>query len=214
MNAAAPMQIPDHLTRTDLGSYMRDLRLHYGLSEQEVSEQLHIRSKYITAIEAAEIDAMPGKTYARGYIQTYAEFLGLDAVQIVQRFFAELPASEPAPLPPTALLPPSSRHYALYFLLGAMIAAGIYLVTQPSETLPQPEPAEPQELTAVPDEYLATLRDRPVPTPTSYDCFGKQTLLGCYRAQRTTREWVLPAKLTAAAPAAPADDALTEAPLP
>ena len=92
MNQAAPqLRVPESMGPKELGSYMRGLREHFKLSPQDVSERLHIRMRYVTAIEEANYDAMPGKIYARGYVQTYAEFLGLDAEQVVKQCF---PAEE------------------------------------------------------------------------------------------------------------------------
>ena len=71
---------------THLGAHLRDLREHYELSAQQVAERLHIRPKYIEAIEAGEMSALPGKVYTQGYIQSYAEFLGLDAAAILRQY--------------------------------------------------------------------------------------------------------------------------------
>lgn len=69
-----------------IGAYFRDVREHYRLDIHQVSERLHIRTKYIEAIETGDMKALPGKVYTQGYIQNYAEFLGLDAHQMLERY--------------------------------------------------------------------------------------------------------------------------------
>ena len=78
-------RVPESMELADIGPYFRGLREHYKLSEQDVSARLHIRAKYIQAIETSDVSQLPGKVYARGYIATYAEFLGIYPDQAVER---------------------------------------------------------------------------------------------------------------------------------
>ncbi len=90
----------------EIGAHLRACREEFLLSVQDVSERLHIRPRYLTAIEEARFDVMPAPVYARGYLATYAEFLGLDAARVVQQCFAPPPAaptaSEAKPVAPLA----------------------------------------------------------------------------------------------------------------
>lgn len=69
-----------------IGAYLRELREHYRLSVQDVAKRLHIRPKYIEALEEGRIDELPGKVYTVGYLQSYTEFLGLDAQKILSEY--------------------------------------------------------------------------------------------------------------------------------
>ncbi|MFZ4125758.1 MAG: helix-turn-helix domain-containing protein [Rickettsiales bacterium] len=80
------IRLPESMELDDIGPYFRSLREHYRLSEQDVSARLHIRVKYIQAIETSDMSQLPGKVYARGYVSTYAEFLGIDPENAVERF--------------------------------------------------------------------------------------------------------------------------------
>lgn len=71
---------------THLGAYFRDLREHYELDVAQVAARLHIRPKYIEAIEVGDMAALPARVYAQGYIYSYAEFLGLDAAAVMQQY--------------------------------------------------------------------------------------------------------------------------------
>lgn len=179
MAAHVPVQIPEHLSRADIGAYMRDLRLHYGLSEQDVSQQLHLRPRYVTAIEQADYSAMPGKAYARGYVHTYAEFLGLDADQVAERCFgaeAAQPATpQPVPQGAQAVRPWQGPSLIAILLIGSIYAALQYQAPLSTE---QPEVARVEE---VPEEFLSGLRTLYMPRPEAMPCLEGR-LLGCYHS--------------------------------
>jgi len=204
------MRLPDHLSRADIGAYMRDLRRHYGLSEQDVSERLHIRAKYVTAIEEANFDAMPGKAYARGYVHTYAEFLGLDADHVVERCFgAELAREVQAhTLPDSTRWTMGSRRSGS-MVLGVLVVAalGYFLFFKPADEPQQSQP-DVASVPAVPEEYLESMRTQLMPTRETFDCLVTERALGCFSAQRVTRQWVSPAAVPDMAPAAVEPDAL------
>lgn len=199
------MPVPEHLSSEDIAAYMRDLRLHYGLSEQDVSERLHIRLKYVVAIEQAMFDAMPGQAYARGYVHTYAEFLGLDADQVVARCFGpELAREKQAHSLPEAARRRKGQQrqwggLVVLLLLGGM--AYIALHNNARDPIADTgEMADELAVEAVPEDYLARLRVMPMATPENIDCFTGAPL-GCYYAQRLTRAWVVPRPVADFAPA-------------
>lgn len=70
----------------DIGDYLREVRESHGFDVRNIAHQLNIRAKYLVALEEGKIDVMPGKVYARGYLQHYAEFLGLDKEEIAEAF--------------------------------------------------------------------------------------------------------------------------------
>lgn len=69
-----------------IGAKFRELRLHYGLSVPQVAQQIHIRPKYIEALEENDMKSLPGRVYTMGYLQSYAEFLGLDPQQALSEY--------------------------------------------------------------------------------------------------------------------------------
>lgn len=79
------MQI-DIQSYKDLGQALREVRSSMQLDPRDVAQQLHIRAKYLTALEDGDIEVMPGKVYARGYLRQYAEFLGLNADEVTEAF--------------------------------------------------------------------------------------------------------------------------------
>src|SRR5580693_3690272 len=78
-----------------LGDRFRAAREARGLSLSDVSEQIRIRSIYLAAIEEENWSAVGAPVYVRGFLRTYARFLGLDAEEVVAAFNGSLPAGQP-----------------------------------------------------------------------------------------------------------------------
>ncbi len=83
-----------------LGEEFRSAREARSLSLSDVAERLHIRSVYLAAIEDEDWHVIGAPVYVRGFMRTYARFLGLDPEAAVARFAAAVPAGSPATAPP------------------------------------------------------------------------------------------------------------------
>jgi cytoskeleton protein RodZ len=73
-----------------VGQDLRAARLRRGDDLASVSRVLKIRKDHLEALEEDRPEALPGRTYAIGFIRGYAEYLGLDALQCVERYKAEI----------------------------------------------------------------------------------------------------------------------------
>jgi cytoskeletal protein RodZ len=73
-----------------LGDEFRAAREARHLSLSDVSEQIHIRSVYLQSIEDEDWSAIAAPVYVRGFLRTYARFLGLDPESAVERFNAAM----------------------------------------------------------------------------------------------------------------------------
>jgi len=85
-----------------LGDEFRANREARHLSLSDVSEQIHIRSVYLQSIEEEEWSAIAAPVYARGFVRTYARFLGMDPEFAVERVNAAMgtqtaPSKAPEP---------------------------------------------------------------------------------------------------------------------
>jgi cytoskeletal protein RodZ len=69
-----------------LGQRFRAAREARGLSLAEVAEQVRIRAVYLAAIEEESWNSIGAPVYVRGFLRTYARFLGLDAEEVVAAF--------------------------------------------------------------------------------------------------------------------------------
>jgi cytoskeletal protein RodZ len=81
-----------------LGEEFRAAREARGLSLSDVAEQIHIRSVYLQALESEDWATIGAAVYVRGFIRTYARFLGVDAEAAVQSFNESGAPGAPAPV--------------------------------------------------------------------------------------------------------------------
>ena len=63
---------------TDVGSQLRTAREAQGFTIDQAYKATRIKPIYLEAIEANRMSALPGPVQARGFVRSYANFLGLD----------------------------------------------------------------------------------------------------------------------------------------
>jgi cytoskeleton protein RodZ len=74
---------------TEIGATLRRARERSGQSLGDASRNLRIRMAYLAALEDGDFKALPGMTYAIGYVRTYAQYLDLDVEKAIVLFKAE-----------------------------------------------------------------------------------------------------------------------------
>src|SRR5207248_3929676 len=67
-----------------------------------------IRAKYLRALENEDFGMLPGSTFVKSFLRTYAEFLGLDPHLLVEEYRARHDPRDESELTPFAR-PPSGR---------------------------------------------------------------------------------------------------------
>lgn len=70
----------------EIGYSLRAARERQGIGLPEAELATKIRVKYIRALEDEDFSALPGDTYARGFLRTYADYLGLDGEIYVDEY--------------------------------------------------------------------------------------------------------------------------------
>lgn len=89
-----------------VGSTLREARKRREVELSAVEEATRIRPRFLRAIENEEWDALPGGVYTRGFIRTYAAYLGLDGDRLAEDYRRDLegaggggePGAEHAPM--------------------------------------------------------------------------------------------------------------------
>lgn len=76
-----------------VGLLLKEVRLKQGKALPEISQELCIRKVYLTAIEESDYDNIPEYPYGIGFIRAYADYLGLDGVNIVRMYKDEAEAA-------------------------------------------------------------------------------------------------------------------------
>jgi helix-turn-helix protein len=69
-----------------VGTILREARNRRKVELSEVEAATRIRFRYLRAIEDEEWDVLPGGVYTRGFVRTYASFLGLDGDRLVSDY--------------------------------------------------------------------------------------------------------------------------------
>src|SRR3954470_10212510 len=80
-----------------IGEVLRSTRSRLDKDIYVVERETKIRTKYLQALENEEWDVLPGPTYVKGFLRTYAAYLGLDADALVDEYrrgIERSPASE------------------------------------------------------------------------------------------------------------------------
>jgi hypothetical protein len=100
---------------TGIGETLREARSRRKVDLNEVEAAIKIRVRYLQAIENEEWDALPGGAYTRGFIRTYANYLGLDGDRLADDYKRSAAPSDGERVPkrvepvPTGARPSRSR---------------------------------------------------------------------------------------------------------
>jgi transcriptional regulator with XRE-family HTH domain len=70
----------------EIGETLREARMGAGIDVSEIEAQTKIRAKYLRALENEEWGLLPGNTYVKSFLRTYAEALGLDPKLLVEEY--------------------------------------------------------------------------------------------------------------------------------
>ena len=69
-----------------IGEVLKQARARAGIDIRAAEEQTKIRVKYLRALEDEEWDALPSSAYAKGFLRTYAQVLGLDGEALADAY--------------------------------------------------------------------------------------------------------------------------------
>jgi cytoskeletal protein RodZ len=72
-----------------LGNFLKKIRQSSGWQLKDISQRIKIKEEYLQALEEDNYHQLPSPTYARGFLEHYAEFLNLDPKQIIERYRRE-----------------------------------------------------------------------------------------------------------------------------
>src|SRR4051812_13633777 len=70
----------------DIGATLREARMRQRIDISEIEAETKIRAKYLRALENEEWDLLPGPTFVKSFLRTYAEALGIDAKLLVEEY--------------------------------------------------------------------------------------------------------------------------------
>ena len=70
----------------EIGETLREARMRRRIDMTEVETATKIRAKYLRALENEEWDLLPGPTFVKTFLRTYAEYLGLDSRMLTEEY--------------------------------------------------------------------------------------------------------------------------------
>ncbi len=147
-----------------LGEILQRARLTQGLSLEQVEQATHISRRYIEALEHEHFTILPAPVYARGFLRTYASFLGLEPTKLMPLFpvsYLDQPAMQPLP---KVDRPPVWS--ASWLVAGGIVAFLILVITLLYAFAGGGEESF-LGTTSLPEEQTGGLQTSPSPQPTS-----------------------------------------------
>lgn len=112
----------------EIGETLRERRMALKVDIQEVEEATKIRAKYLRALENGEYGLLPGSAYVKSFLRTYADYLGLDSRDLVDRYRALGNYGESDSPLPSVGIDQRSRVPVWALVLGAVIVLVVVLV--------------------------------------------------------------------------------------
>jgi cytoskeleton protein RodZ len=121
-----------------IGETLREARMRQRLDIADVEDRTKIRAKYLRALENEEFGMLPGPTFVKTFLRTYAEMLGLDPHVLVEEYRAGFEREDEMeqPLGPPAVAGRDRRHgprvgpgslvlLVLVGIVAALVAIGL-----------------------------------------------------------------------------------------
>ena len=84
----------------EIGGSLREARLKRGLTPADVQKAIRIRDRYLQALEEERWELLPGDAYVKGFLRTYADYLGLDGNLYVDEYNSRFAQPEEQPFVP------------------------------------------------------------------------------------------------------------------
>jgi cytoskeleton protein RodZ len=96
---------------TPVGQTLRKARTDRGIELSEVERATKIRAKFLEAMEEDRWEALPAPAYARGFLDIYARYLGLDRDALLDQYSETVEGEHPEPIPSSVIKPGTLRQH-------------------------------------------------------------------------------------------------------
>jgi cytoskeleton protein RodZ len=155
------------------GAMLRRARADSGLSQEDVAAKLHLGTRQVLALEHDDYSVLPGPTYVRGYLRSYADLVGIDPKTVLD---AHTRLAPPRPAPDFHAIAPerelTTENRQIQTITWGVIAAVIGLALawwlgggeggrqpamSPAPAVPPPAAAPLSELPPQPEAPAETL---------------------------------------------------------
>jgi helix-turn-helix protein/uncharacterized protein DUF4115 len=108
----------------EIGGSLREARLKRGLTPADVQKAIRIRDRYLQALEEERWELLPGDAYVKGFLRTYADYLGLDGSLYVDEYNSRFARPDEPQLVPERFARTSTPFAGVGFL-RPLVAVGL-----------------------------------------------------------------------------------------
>ncbi len=120
-----------------LGPYLRELRERRGLSLEEMVRATRVATRYLEALEADDVQALPAPAFTKGFIRAWCQVVGVDPAEALARYQALTGAPVSVPVYAAAATdegeaPARSRSHGtvlVSFVLLVVLGLALFAVT-------------------------------------------------------------------------------------
>jgi len=77
------------------GELLKSERINKNLTVQDVAHALKLSPRIVQAIENGQTDELPAKTFIRGFVKSYADYLKIDTESVLKQFHEEMGTTSP-----------------------------------------------------------------------------------------------------------------------
>jgi len=112
----------------EIGGSLREARLKRNLTPADVQKAIRIRDRYLQALEEERWELLPGDAYVKGFLRTYADYLGLDGNLYVEEYNSRFARPDEPQLVPERFARSGSRFGGVGFLRPLVVIAVIVAI--------------------------------------------------------------------------------------
>ncbi len=163
--------------KVSFGAYLRRERELRLIKLDEIAESTKVKRDFLEALEREEFELLPGEVFVRGFIQSYAKYIGLDPQEALTEYDHYLQVTkEPEAASDKKKAPTSNKTglliggVILFFIVGGLLIysqEGVKVATESQITAPEtdtePQKSDPLDLIAPKDKIAVIPPQKPLP---------------------------------------------------
>jgi len=108
------------------GEILKEARIEKKETIQEIARRIHIREDYLEALESNAYENLPQGPFAKGFLSTYAQELGLDSTRIVAVFRRDFGGPDSSEIIPKGIVKPIQRKVKKTLLPHVLSAVAVF----------------------------------------------------------------------------------------
>lgn len=114
-----------------IGEKLKLARESRGLTVDQIARETNIAKRFISALEEEAFDVFPGEPYLLGFLRNYADYLGLDAEEMVTLYKNFKIQEQPLPMDELLdrkRLSPAAKQIGLWALIAGVVVVAVFVI--------------------------------------------------------------------------------------